>query len=303
MAQVSLLSTGAQLGKTTGQVRLGLLRANGYTRDFATAGYLRVNPFQVENGNGQDPDEAGAQHRLGDWLNYLQGILNTGSELLVESSYGEVRLSWTKPAGYDRAPAILEQQMYMKGTGETEINTTSTSVNPFSAPDSKIPAGDGTSGTIPAGSFGGTVVAVGVKVEFDDSATLHTNTDATAYDIAAGQDPLIGGGRGVAVKVYDVAPTITNVSQSPDRADCVAGSDVTVTIHLDMEGPSLGTLQESVNGGAFTTINSSVAAGSTAVNLTRASDGTQYSYRIRYNDVSPDQWSNTADYTPVCDLI
>lgn len=303
MAQVSLIATGAQLGKTSGQIRLSALRMNGYTRTFAVSGYLRVNPFEVEDGQADDPSRGDAKHFLGNWLNYLQQSLNTGSQLQVTSSYGEVALSWTKPPGYDRAPGILEQQMYLKGTGESEINETAVSTNPFVDFFSKVPAGDGSSGVLPAASFGGEVVAVGVKVEFDDSVTIHTNSGATAYSIAPGQEPLTGGGRGIAVLVFDVTPEITSIRQVPERENCFINDDVDIRVTVDMEGPSEGTIQESVNGGAFSTIFSNVAPGTTGeINFPDRSSNNNYSYRIRYNDVSPIQWSATANFSANCDL-
>lgn len=303
MPQVSLVYVGGQLGKTTGQIHLSKLRENGYSRTFAGSGYLRVNPFEVEAGRAQDPAEAGIEHRLGDWNGYVHAALATGSQLLISSSYGELDVSWTKPAGYDRAPSILDQIMYMKGTGETEINVTSTSVNPFDTPYSQISAGDGASGVIPASAFGGEIVAVGVKCEFDDSVTVRTNADSQGYDIAAGQDPLIGGGRGVAVKVYAITPTCGPVRQLQDPNVCLVGSNVDIRVRIIMEGPSTGRLEESVDGGAFALVDAAVTAGTDGeYPLSRAS-GHNYQYRLRYNDVSPDSWSTSSTFSASCNAI
>lgn len=302
MPQVSLIATGSQLGKTTGQIHLSKLRIDGYTRTHAASGYRRVNPFEVEASQADDPSRADNKHYLGNWLNYLQQRVNTGSALLVSSGYGELDLTWVRPPGYTRAPSILEQFMFLKDGGTT-VNTTTLSVNPFVDWFSKIPAGNVVAATIPASGFGGRYVAVGMKVEFDDSVVVHTNADSQGYDIAAGQDALIGGGRGVLVKVHAITPVCGPVRQLQDPSTCTVGSNVDIRVQLAMEGPSTGRLEESVNGGAFGLIDSAVAAGTNAeYPLVRAS-GNNYQYRLRYNDVSPDSWSTSSTFSASCTLV
>jgi hypothetical protein len=300
---VSLIATAAQLGKTSGPIRLSELRTNGYTRTHAGSGYRAVNPFQVEQGHADDPSRIDTRHYLGNWVDYLQSGLNTGSELTVASGYGEVTLTWTRPAGWSRASALLSQWIYMKRTEQTEVDSTARGVNPFDTPDSVVSLGAGSSANVSASAFVGEVIAVGVKVEFDDTVAVHTNPDNQAYEPAVGQLSLTGVARGIALLVYDTQPVITNVAQTPESAVCIEGSDVEVRVFFTMLGPSLGTLQESVNGGAWSNISTTVAAESPSYALTRAGDSvTELRFRIKYNDVPGDLWSNIAVFTPSCDI-
>jgi hypothetical protein len=302
MAQVSLIATAAQLGKTAGQILLSALRTNGYTRTFAGSGYLRVNPFEVDANRAQDPDEAGTQHRLGDWLNYDHDRVGEGDNLLPTSGYGEIEVSFSRPNGYTRAPAILDQRLFIKDTGDTEIDEGTTAVNPFSSPDGQASIGDGTTGDIDGSFAEGNYVAVGVKAEFDDSVSTFTNTDSLAYDAHASAQELTGAGRGVLVKVFAANPGPVSAVQTTDPDSCIGGDPVNIQISCNMEGPSTGTLQRSTNGGAFSTVDSNVSAGSSTINRSETS-GNNYQYRLRYNDVSPDQWATqVGNVSAVCNL-
>jgi len=294
---VSLNAVGSALGKV-GAVTLAGATENGYTRTHAASGYKRINPFQVENGAA--PSDFVAPHTLGHWAGYSHSSLNTGAGLTVTRGYRKASLSWSLPSGYSRDPSNLKQRVYWKDMGTTE----DLSVNPFSSPTGSADAGDGTSYEI-TGLTAGHYYAIGVKVEWDDSVTVHTNADSLGYDSAAGQTPLLGAGRGVSSgKIFSDAPTIVSVQQLTDPSSCLAGCTGCVEIRLNvtMEGSSQGTLQEKVGAGAFVTIDSAIVAGTSQINLTRDA-GIQYQYRMKYNDVSPEVWSNTGNITTECTLI
>jgi len=299
MAQVSLNAIAAQLGRTSGQMNLSLLRPNGYTRTFAGSGYRRVNPFQVEVGTAPDPDVASSIHLLGDWLGYTQNAVSAGGSLANSSGYGEFDLTWSLPTGYSRAPAILNQRVYLKDTDETDINATSLSVDPFTSPDQTADAGDGTSDTVNVAAYEPNVVAIGLLCEFDDSVVIH---ESLGYAGAGGQDILIGAGTGIAAGVFSTNPGPVTCTQTTDPNTCSGGDPVNLQIQCNMQGPSTGTLQRSVNGGAFATIDSGVSAGTTVINRSETS-GNNFRYRLRYNVISPDTWATQVGNTSaVCNL-
>lgn len=300
-----LISAGQKLGRTSGQqVRLAALRANGYTRTLAGSGYLRVNPFEVELGQAADPDDGvSGLHSLLAWVGYTHASIPAGSELTATPGYGTVTLNWTRPNGYTRAPSILEQRIFVKDTGESTINATALAVNPFDSPDQSQAAGDGTSDVVNVASYQGSVIAIGVKAEFDDSVTVHVATDGNGYTGAVGEDLLLGAGAGIAIQVMAGNPGPISVTQTTDPDTCTVGDNVNLRIDVNMQGPSLGTLQEQVNGGAWTTIDSGVAAGTLVINRSVQS-GNNYRYRLRYNDVSPDDWATqTGTVSAVCNLL
>lgn len=282
----------AQL-KSAGAASLDEVRADGFTRTLAGDGLARVNPFYT----GVDV-EGGAPYSLDEWSGYLQNAFPTqGSALLVEPGYGEFTATWVRPAGYTRALSIVSQRLYFNNMGSSE----DLNVNPFDG--SFVDVGDVTS-YVRTTATPGNYYAVGVKQIWDDSDEIFVCPDSGAYAPHGSATPLIGAGVGVSTgEIWALAPEIHSISQSPDRSDCFAGEDVTISISWTMQGTSEGTLQESLNNGAsWTTIDSSVAAGSSGYNLTRQS-GHSYKYRIRYNDVSPIVWDETINFSAVCDLI
>lgn len=98
-------------------------------------------------------------------------------------------------------------------------------------------------------------------------------------------------------------PAIDSVTQTTDPDACSVGQDVNLRIRVTMVGSSQGTLQEQVDGGSWTTVDSSVAAGATQLTRTVAS-GSSYAYRLRYNDVSPANWSAaSAAVSATCNLL
>lgn len=296
---VSLNAVGSALGKS-GAVTLSDTVENGYTRTHAGSGYRRINPFQAESGNA--PSELTAPHTLGDWVAYSHSSVNSGSALAVTRGYMEISVSWSKPAGYSRAPSILTQKVYWKDMGTSE----DLSVNPFNLPTGTADVGDVTSYDITSALTAGHYYAVGVKVEFDDSVDSHTNADSLGYDSAMGETGLLGGGRGVSSgKVYDDAPTIDSVVQDTDPGSCLVGCTncVDITINVTMEGSSQGTLQEQVDGGGWTTIDSGVPAGSASLSRTNLDAGVSYDYRLKYNDVAGSKWSNVGSITTECTLV
>lgn len=309
MATVSLLTVGQALGRTSGQqVKLGSLRDNGYTRTDAGSGYLRVNPFQVEDGNADDPARGDSLHYLGNWVAYDHDHFNGGSNLEVTNGYGEVTLAWAKPAGYSRAEAILDQKIWVKATGYTgdTPGETQTSTNPFDTPDQTQLAGDALTDDVNLASYPGEWVAIGIAPTFDDSVTVHEGGAGNGdYSAKAGETPLTGAGAGILVRAYDEQPPTCSVTQITDPDSCYVGNNVTLRISVGMEGPSTGRLEESTNGGSsWSLVDSSVTAGTANIDVSRASGGPNYKFRIRYNDVSPDTWrTQTGTTTPTCNLI
>lgn len=299
----SLNDTGAQLGRDIGggdDVNLRLCAEDGYTRTFAGDGYRRVNPGEVEGGNADDP--AAPANSLNAWNGYDHDRVAAGSDLEAAGGYGEADVDWVKPAGYDRAPALMNQRIYVKDTGETSLNATALATNPFDTPDQTQSAGDGASDTVDLGAYEGNVVAIGVKAEFDDSVDVH---ESLGYPAKAGEDALTGAGAGIALLVRSSVPVINSITQLTDPASCLAGCTGCVTIRLSvtMEGPSQGTLRVSTNGGStWSTVDSAVAAGATQIDLT-VDAGVSLDYDLAYNDVSPTQRSASQSITTECTLV
>lgn len=100
-------------------------------------------------------------------------------------------------------------------------------------------------------------------------------------------------------------PVIDSVIQTTPADQCLAGCSncVSIRVNLTMVGSSLGTLQQRVDGGSWSTVDSGVTAGATRVNLSGRDPAKLYEYRIRYNDVSPDTWSTVRGVTTECTLI
>lgn len=294
----NLNTIGSKLFKS-GAVNLADTIENGYTRTHAATGYRRINPFEVNAGRA--PSEQVAPHTLGDWSNsYQHSTLNTGSDLEVDGGYRAVTALWVKPTGYISS-AGLDQRVYWKDMGTSE----DLSVNPFSSPTGSASAGDGTSYEI-TGLTAGNYYAVGVKCEWDDSVVTHENPDSSAYDTKAGETPLLGAGRGVSTgEIWDDSPTIDSVVQLTDPGTCLVGCQdcVDIKLNITMNGTSAGTLQEQVGGGGWNTIDSNVPAGTSSITLVDKDDATALDYRMKYNDVSPETWSNTGSITTECTLL
>lgn len=299
MAETSLLATAAKLGRTSGEVSLKALVDDGYTRTFAGDDYLVVNPFQVEAGQADDPSDPA--YSLLAWDGYDHDVVPAGDDLGMTSGYGEGDLTWSRPPGYTRAPGVLDQRIYVKDTGETEIDATSLSVNPFDTPDQTDANNDGEAETVNLASYEGFVVAIGMRLEFDDSVTVFESAD---YDPAAGEDPLIGAGAGIGEEVWRSNPGPISVLQDTDPDSCQVGDPVDIDFDFDMKGSSTGRLEERINGGSWTLVDDAVAAGSSGATVQRDSDGDSYKFRLRYNDVSPDDWATqTGTTTPTCNLL
>ena len=59
-----------------------------------------------------------------------------------------------------------------------------------------------------------------------------------------------------------------------------------------------------MNGGSWTLVDASVTAGASSATVSRASNGDNYQFRLRYNDVSPDDWATqVGTTTPTCNLV
>lgn len=301
MPTVSLRDTGIQLGRTTGQtVSLKTLRLNGYTRTFASDGYKRVNPFEVARNHADDPNSGSSNYSLGAWVGYQQSYCAPGSNLAYTIGYGSISVSWSKPSGY--LDSLCDQYLYAKDTGQTVVNSTALAVNPFSSPSQSQGLGDGTAASVNLASYSGRYVALGVKSRWYDSVTTYEANDNGAYSGASGQQLLTGAGVGILVRAYNTVPGTVSAVQLTDPNSCYVGQNVTLRVSFSMEGPSTGRLEEQVNGGSWTVVTT-ISAGSSSIDLSRAS-GSNYKYRLRYNSVSPDQWSTmSGTVSAVCNLI
>ena len=206
------------------------------------------------------------------------------------------------PSGYVAAAyAVLTQKLMIRSMGASENLSLDTFTSPFSTTD----VGDVATYTVSA-----TVnewFAIGVKCYFDDSVTVHELSSAGAYTYKAGQTPMLGASAGISsgAAVYSTAPVIDSIIQSTDPGTCLVGCTgcVDFTINLDMQGPSLGTIQEKIGAGSWVTLDTGVPAGTASISRTNKDASVLYSYRIRYNDVSPDDWSNTGSITTECTLV
>jgi hypothetical protein len=99
----------------------------------------------------------------------------------------------------------------------------------------------------------------------------------------------------------ELHPEITSVTQTTNPANCQVGSPVNLRIQFAFTGTSLMTLQRRTNGGAGTTIDSGVTGSPVNVSVT---SGSNYGFRMKYNDVSPETWSGwSADVSASCELI
>ncbi len=289
------------LKRTTGARNLAAMATGRFTRTLAIDGYARVNPFEVNAGRA--PSEEATPHNLRDWESYQHPDMNTGSQLTITSQgYGEISLSWTLPTGYSVDTANLVQRVYWRDMGTSE----DLNINPFVTPTGSASAGDGTTHDI-TGLVTGHFYAVGVKVEWDDSDAIFENADSVAYSIAAGQNPLIGGGRGIgSTEVFGTTPNFSNLIQSsPDPSTCTSGDPVTLRLTINLEGPSTALLEVEVNSGGFATDVAAVSAGTTTIDRTKNSPH-NYNFRIRYNDIgggSPGPWSVERNIDASCELL
>lgn len=288
--------------KATYPASLDDLVGSGYTRTLAGSGLARVSPFQVELGNAADPaTESSAPFELDDWTGYDHNGFPTGTGLIVTGGYGTIDVSWTAMPGYSRAPSILRHLLYVQPTGETSYNLDVIGTDPKAGGSPFFNLGDGVSAAgIGVSMYEGTYIAVGVVVEFDDSDAL---IESPLWEPDGSMsEPLSVVTPGVAIKVYDSVPTINSVTQSPGSGSCFIGDDVDVRVNVTMEGPSTGRLEERVNGGEWTLLGGSIGAGTNG-NLTFVrAEGNSYQYRLRYNDVSPDQWATSSVLNAECTL-
>ena len=313
MATVSLLAVGAQLGRTTsGQtVSLGTLRKNGYSRVFSSGAYLRVNPYEVHYySSADDPERADNLHYLRNWYGYQQVRLPEATVLLATAGYGKTTMTWVGPAGYDKAPLITGWKLYTKTTGYTGSSpgATQLSVEPRTSPSQTQEAGFAASAVqtadINLGSYAGEWVGISLSTKFNDSVTTHEDESSAVASTAGGVLPLIGGDAGVLTRAYNTVPSPINVTQTTLPWTCAVGDNVTIRISVVMEGPSTATLQQQIDSGAWTTLDSSVGAGTTTINRSIASGSSTYKFRIYYNSVSPIEYL-TMDgvITPQCNNL
>lgn len=293
----SLNDTWAAL-KGAGATSLDQVVVDGYKRTLAGSGLARASLFQVEAGHAPDPDTEVAPFSLDDWTNYAHGSLpQRGGDLAKAGAYAALDLTWTLPSGYTRAPGLVRQLLYYKLMGTSE----DLNVNPFVSPIAIIDVGDATSYTLEPLSEG-SWYAIGIKQEFDDSDDVYLPADADAYAHATGETALLGAGAGISSgEILAPAPTINGISQVPsDPSQCQIGDTIEIRVNVTMEGPSQGTLAENVNSTGWSVVSSTVAAGTNGnISLNRQS-GNNYAYRLRYNGVSPVQWSNVMDWDLEC---
>lgn len=309
MGAVSLIDTGVQLGRTSGQeVRLGSLRDDGYSRTFGVSGYLRVNPYEEAAGRADDPDRVDSLHYLGNWENYDHDRLPHATDLEMTPGYGEVTLDWVGAAGHDSAPLITGYFIYVKDTslpGSSTPTSTELSVDPTDTPDQTQQAGFAASAVetddVDLASYNGNWVAVAVVVRFNDSVTVHEDTEGASAK--TGEYALIGAFEGILARAYRTDPGPISCTQTTDPDSCAAGDPVNLRVQVDMEGTSTGRLEQQENGGSWTLVDSGVAAGTSQINLSRTS-GNYYKFRLRYNDVSPDDWATqTGTTSAICNLV
>ena len=298
---VSLRTIAGRLKRTTGVKSLRALTEDGYTRVLSTDDYARVNPQEVVRGRADDPSSP--TKALMVWENYDHDQVDAGDDLEHTPGYGEVTLTVARDPDYPTSGAgqgPLTHRAYLKDSGETAVNPTALAVDPFTTPDQTTDIGDGPSGDASVSTFGSNYVAVGVRVRFDDSDEVFESAD---HPGRTGEDLLTGAGDGILVIGYGTNPGPLSVTQVTDPDSCSAGSNVTVRISCTMEGTSTGRLEEQINGGSWALVDASVTAGSTQIDLSRASNGDNYKFRLRYNDVSPDDWATqTGTITPTCNL-
>lgn len=287
------------LKRTTGAKNLAAMATDRFTRTLSVDGYARVNPFEVNAGRA--PSEEATPHNLRDWEAYTHSSLNTGSQLAITAEgYGEVSLSWTLPTGYSVDTGSLVQRVYWKDMGTSE----DLNINPFDTPTGTASAGDGTTHDI-TGLTTGHFYAIGVKVEWDDSDAILENSDGSAYNTAAGETPLIGGGRGIASEeIFGTTPNFSNLVQTSSD-QCFIPAEVNLELTVNLEGPSTALLEVKINAGSFATDIAAVSAGTTTIVRSKAS-GNNYTWRIRYNDIgggSPGPFSVERTVTASCVLV
>lgn len=305
MPTVGLIATHAKLGYSPAagtQVKLSDLRTAGYTRVYSSSNWWRVNPMEVYNGTADDPERADNKHYLGNWYGYVHNDIVVGTGVTVTGGYGEATVGFTTPAAYAEKPELLAVKCYVKGTGYSgdSPGETETSVEPRTSPWTTdiegYTASEPTEITINAPS--GEWVGFTITGLFDDSNAVHEST--SEYSADAGETyPLTGGDLGVLAKIWDSTPSFSSANQTTDPTSCFSGEDVTISLNWNMEGPSTGTLQRKKSGGSWTTIDSNVTAGSSGGTDTVQSGFTYY-WRLRYNDVSPNQWSSTVSESAEC---
>lgn len=113
---VDLTNVGnTQLGKS-GAVNLTELNSSdAETRVFTTYGYLRVNRFEIADGDAPTPSGS-APHNLSDWEGYVQWTASraTGANLdCTGKDWDHLNFSWTRPTDYTSFPqAEVRQQLW-----------------------------------------------------------------------------------------------------------------------------------------------------------------------------------------------
>ena len=193
---------------------------------------------------------------------------------------------------------ITGWKLYTKTTGYTGSSpgATQLSVEPRTSPSQTQEAGFAASAVqtadINLGSYAGEWVGISLSTKFNDSVTTHEDESSAVASTAGGVLPLIGGDAGVLTRAYNTVPSPINVTQTTLPWTCAVGDNVTIRISVNMEGSGTATLQQQIGSASWTTLDSSVTAGTSNINLTRQSDGcsTSYKFRIYYNDVSPIQY-------------
>lgn len=288
--------------KGAGDGSLDELLPDGYTRTLAGDGLARVNPFQVEAGLAPDPaTDPGSDYSLDDWATYGHpNFPQDGSNLTAQGAYLAIDVTWTRPAGYTRDLASVNQRVYWKDMGTSQ----DTNVNPFDSPTGSALVGDVTSYQI-TGVLDGHHYAVGVKQEWDDSDEVYTTGDGSAYTGAGGQTLLLGPGVGVASGVVSGStPPTPTTQQLTDPDTCASGdpSGVEIRCNYTLEGPGPMTLQRKLDAGAWNTVVTGITANGSYDNTDYPGIGTVY-FRTFYESVSPTTYSAEASRTIQCNLI
>lgn len=118
----SLRNVGATQLNKSGNVKLSELNSSdAETRVFTTYGYLRVNSFEMADGDAPTPAAqpgAGGNAQLSDWDGYLQwdAARAAGNTLdCTALDWDSANFSWVKPSNYDDFPsAEVRQQLWCK---------------------------------------------------------------------------------------------------------------------------------------------------------------------------------------------
>ena len=229
----SLDAVGAQLGKS-GEVSLNAVVDDGYTRTFAADDYLRVNPFEVQAGNADDPRAPRTRSTPG------RATTTTSSRPATSSRRRVGTGKWTSPSTSGRLlegpgdprPAVLRQ-----GHGRGDHQRDGALGEPVRLTRHQ-PLDRGRDERHDLRAHGERGRRGRSEARVRRLRHRHENTDALAYDYAAGQDPLIGAGRGVALVVFGGNPGPLSAVQLTDPDSCTIGDNVDIEISFNMEGTS-----------------------------------------------------------------